>query len=345
MDNKSATLQLNSISIKDVGLLLGIKLPEKGSARCPFPDHRDSDPSFSISRTRNYWVCYGCDRRGGSIDLVKEMLGISFIDAKRWLKERSDLRDRSASPRIPRFTAARKPLSSTPSKPDNEVLSALMDISPIGTTGVTYLNKRAISLETIRLAAIGQVQHSRNRLNILIEQFGFERIYGSGLLSKSSTKDNFTPIFPNDYLLFPFFDNGFLQYIQARSIDDSVKSSRWRNLNFHRRIIYKIEKSPVNTEIKNAICEGVIDALSAVELGYRAIALMGVSADIPLELLLDLRFTNVDVLLDWDVAGEQRATEVMDMLSRLGISAIRKKRPFPQVKDLNEYLVQKAAKK
>lgn len=40
-------------------------------ARCPLPDHEDSNPSFYIypADTGSQWWCYGCDRGGDVVDL------------------------------------------------------------------------------------------------------------------------------------------------------------------------------------------------------------------------------------------------------------------------------------
>lgn len=52
--------------------LKGCKHTSNGlSARCPFPDHRDTNPSFSLmlgDGTGGVWNCYGCNRSGKLVD-------------------------------------------------------------------------------------------------------------------------------------------------------------------------------------------------------------------------------------------------------------------------------------
>jgi DNA primase len=344
MDIKAATTFLNSIPIKEVGRYLGLKLPEYGGVQCPFPDHRDSNPSFSISRTHNRWICYGCGRQGGSIDLVKEFLGTSFIEAKYWLSEKQN-----GFPIIHQVDRGRPvPALRIPAtvshQPDPEVFHTLLGECPLERTGYEYLQGRAISVNTIDCARVGQMRSPSIRMKKLISQYGFERVYGCGLLTKESTISSYRSIFPDYTILFPFIEDETVAYIQGRVIDSSVKHGRWRNLNFLRRRLYKVKVGTNSDYARFAICEGVIDALSAIELGYSSIALMGVSADVPSEQLLELRAKPVDVLLDWDEAGEKRAVEVMSILSQHGISAIRKRQPSPNVKDLNDYLRLKVGK-
>ena len=50
--------------------------------RCPFPEHTDLTPSFSVHRETGAWVCFGCGRKGGdAIDLSRQLDGGSFRDA------------------------------------------------------------------------------------------------------------------------------------------------------------------------------------------------------------------------------------------------------------------------
>ena len=52
------------------------------STRCPFPDHDDRTPSFSVSVETGAWCCFGCGRKGGDvIDLVRQLTGCTFQDA------------------------------------------------------------------------------------------------------------------------------------------------------------------------------------------------------------------------------------------------------------------------
>ena len=70
-----------------VDVLAGRGFQLKGSGvnrtmRCPFPDHNDRSPSFSVNRETGAWLCFGCGRKGGdAIALVRQLDGLSFRDA------------------------------------------------------------------------------------------------------------------------------------------------------------------------------------------------------------------------------------------------------------------------
>lgn len=68
-------------------------------ANCPFPDHRDSSPSFYINKQTNTFHCFGCSRKGGvcqflaclnrkqTIDIAKEILKNGSIKIDELIKE------------------------------------------------------------------------------------------------------------------------------------------------------------------------------------------------------------------------------------------------------------------
>lgn len=53
---------------------------------CPLPGHDDNSPSFRIFSRG--WVCFGCGRRGGALDLVVALgHGRDRASAARWLEQ------------------------------------------------------------------------------------------------------------------------------------------------------------------------------------------------------------------------------------------------------------------
>ncbi len=48
-------------------------------ACCPF--HNEKSPSFTVSRTRQFYHCFGCGAHGNAISFVMEHLGIGYVEA------------------------------------------------------------------------------------------------------------------------------------------------------------------------------------------------------------------------------------------------------------------------
>lgn len=57
---------------------------------CPFPDHQfgDRKPSAYMNKETTAWICFSCHRKGNAITLLADYMGVSLLQAKRWLDER-----------------------------------------------------------------------------------------------------------------------------------------------------------------------------------------------------------------------------------------------------------------
>lgn len=56
---------------------------------CPYPDHSEKTPSFSVSPEQGFYYCFGCQKGGDAIKLVSEMKSLSFVEAVSYLADRS----------------------------------------------------------------------------------------------------------------------------------------------------------------------------------------------------------------------------------------------------------------
>ena len=59
------------------------------SGLCPYPDHSEKTPSFSVTPDRGFYYCFGCQRGGDAIKLVMDLKSLSFSEAVSHLAERS----------------------------------------------------------------------------------------------------------------------------------------------------------------------------------------------------------------------------------------------------------------
>lgn len=346
MGVRQDTQALNGLTVQEVGHFLGFKLPNKGMARCPFTGHDDDTPSFEVRHQGRRWTCYSCDKAGGAIDLVMAYLEMPFPEAKRWLAEKSGLG--SPGRRCVLLQTGRRngnsplqrladPPAAAEAPPDHALYATLLDRAPLRETGADYLRSRGLADSIISRFVIGQMPGIA-MIKGLVAEFGFARVEACGLLTKRSTSDRYWPVFPEDALLFPYFQAGQVAYFQARVMDDSVKGSRWRNLNHRSRRLYNADILTDARIRRVAICEGAMDVLSATQLGCEAVGMIGITAKLSEAEIMALRGRQVDLLLDWDDPGEKRAITLRKELARFGVAATRKSAPRSGAMDVNEYL-------
>lgn len=58
---------------------------------CPYPDHSEKTPSFSVSPDKGFFYCFGCGKGGDAIKLVTDLKDLSFIEAVTYLAERTNI--------------------------------------------------------------------------------------------------------------------------------------------------------------------------------------------------------------------------------------------------------------
>jgi len=84
---------IEKVDVLDLISKLGIEGEIQGKefvGHCPFPEHDDKTPSFSISilgDRRGMWQCFGCDSKGNTIHLVQRVLGIEKEQAEKQIAQ------------------------------------------------------------------------------------------------------------------------------------------------------------------------------------------------------------------------------------------------------------------
>ena len=76
--------KLRDLPIEGVAERLGLRVV-RHKALCPFHDDHHASLSFKVSK--NSWRCFVCGASGGTLDLVMRHLGMSFLEACRWLAD------------------------------------------------------------------------------------------------------------------------------------------------------------------------------------------------------------------------------------------------------------------
>ncbi len=71
--------------IVEAAKLYGLNPDRAGKCLCPF--HAERTPSFSLSRVKQIWHCFGCGAGGDVISLTARLLNLRPIEAARRLNE------------------------------------------------------------------------------------------------------------------------------------------------------------------------------------------------------------------------------------------------------------------
>jgi DNA primase len=327
--------QAKAVPIDDIAARLGITLPRRGTVRCPFPNHNDKEPSFSIDRSKNLCFCHGCGRGGSAIDFVATVNGCTAAQAVGWILQSFVQRTGPVgySPRPADGKLGLKLPTGDVSQfsPDTEAYLALLGSCHMTNEGRSYLESRGITASTVAKFDVRYIGNASSVLSDLLDAVGQQRAFQAGLILRGSKSKL---VFPSRSILFPFWEKGRVVYLQSRSTD-KLAPTRWMGLNRVSKAIYNVDS--VGSAKDVYICEGVIDVLSAFELDLVAIGLTGAGVSIPGRILEALRGKAVYVLPDRDQGGNRMAISLMAQLRKARIQAVVQ--GIPVGNDLNEYLL------
>ena len=167
-----------------------VKLKKAGTnnyqACCPF--HHEKTPSFTVSKNKQFYHCFGCGAHGNAISFLMEYDRLEFPEAVEELAGILGLE----VPREQRTGKSEKPSLSFQSKRDlyqlmQEISQLYQQQLPNSIPAQAYLQKRGLSQEIIERFAIGFVPDS---FDLVLRKFGQTReeqqkLFDLGMLSQN----------------------------------------------------------------------------------------------------------------------------------------------------------------
>ena len=302
-----------------------VRMQKKGSSYfglCPF--HNEKSPSFSVSRDKQMYYCFGCGAGGNVFTFVMAYENCSFPEAIKELADRVGvaLPEMEYSEEVKKREGRKAKLLEVNKEAAKYFYYLLR--SPKGAIGHQYLSGRALSEETMKKFGLGFASVSNNELVSYLQSKGYadELIKEAGLASfdeRYGMHDKFW-----NRVMFPIQDinhrvigfggrvmgDGKPKYLNSPETMIFDKSRNLYGLNFAR------------TSRKNNIilCEGYMDVIAMHQAGFtQAVASLGTAFTVGQANLLR-RYTN-DVLLayDSDGAGVNAALRAINILRESGL--------------------------
>jgi DNA primase len=282
---------------------------------CPYPDHQEKTPSFSVAPDRGFYYCFGCQRGGDAIKLIMDLKSFDFAEAVSYLAERSgvDLQFEgggddpdAAKKRADRRRNIHKALAAAAVYYHKYLLRSQ---SPEAEEARRYLEDRRLELSTIEEFRLGYAP-PRGSSGFLgaARKLGFDReiVDAAGLIS-SRGGERFA-----GRITFPISDRrGRIVGFGARALGDAqpkyLNSPETEIFN-KRDLLYGFPQvsESVRRERAALVVEGYTDVLMLYQSGIKnAVATLG-TATTPGHLrMLSGYADRIYVLFDPDAAGER----------------------------------------
>jgi DNA primase len=332
---------LPKFPILETAAALGISIDGR-QAHCfnaaSHSDGKDTNPSLVFFPDSNRYKCFACGVRGDAIDLVRAVRGLRFQEALAWLNAKFPHAAAAGLAFNPQVDS-KPPASKAFSVPDEravEVYAALYakcyEVAPFTPAG-EYLIGRGLDLDLANEYLVGELYNPQEAREALGEKFSIDQIRAAGLVSRAG---NF--LFARHPLLFFYFNDGYPVYIQGRDITGNATCKELSLSGLCSPVPYNAALIATQPE-RVCLCEGCIDTLSALQMGYPAVGVPGVRGFRPEWFTNFQGISQIDILFDNDTAGQQAAVELKSLFLQRGQKA-KILRPR-NVNDMNDLLLSK----
>ncbi len=319
-----------------------VKLQKKGSNHmglCPF--HGEKTPSFSVSRSKQMYHCFGCGVGGNVFTFVMEYENYTFVEALKMLADRAGVNLPEAE-------------YSEEEKRKADLKTRLLEInkaaakyffyqlkSERGQHAYNYLRGRELSEETIVKFGLGYSNKFSDDLYQYLKKLGYDDgiLKESGLVTMDEAKGAHDKFW--NRVMFPIMDVnnkviGFGGRVMGDGMPKYLNSPETRIFDKSRNL-YGMNLARISRAKNMIICEGYMDVIALHQAGFNnAVASLG-TAFTGLQANLLKRYTNeVLVCYDSDEAGTKAALRAIPILKEAGLTAkVINMKPY---KDPDEFI-------
>ena len=304
-----------------------VKLTKKGSTwfgLCPF--HNEKTPSFSVSRGKQMYYCFGCGAGGNVVTFLMQYENFTFPEAMQHLADRAGI----SLPKQELSEAGKKAADrrSKLLEINREAAKYYFHLlySKRGERALSYFHERGLSDDTIRRFGLGYSDVYNDDLYRYLKNKGYsdDLLRGSGLISYREQKGAFDKFW--NRAMFPIMDynsrviafggrvmgDGEPKYLNSPETEIFDKSRNLYGLNYARSSRRK----------GILLCEGYMDVIALHQAGFdNAVAALGTSFTSGHASLLKRYTDEVFLTFDSDNAGIKAALRAIPILKEAGITA------------------------
>ncbi len=319
-----------------------VKLQKKGNSYfglCPF--HNEKSPSFSVSRSKQMYYCFGCGAGGNVFTFIMEYENYTFAEALKLLAQRAGVE----LPEIEYSNEAKEKASRKATLLEINKLAAKYFYAQLksekGKTAYTYLTQRGLSEETITAFGLGYSNVYSDDLYKYLKLQGYsdELLQNAGLISISEKNGVYDKFW--NRVMFPIMDVnnrviGFGGRVMGKGEPKYLNSPETEVFDKSRNL-YGLNRARTSRKNYFLLCEGYMDVIALHQAGFtNAIASLGTAFTSGHASLIKRYVNEVYLTFDSDEAGTKAALRAIPILKEAGIVAkIIRMEPY---KDPDEFI-------
>ncbi len=288
---------------------------------CPF--HNEKTPSFSVSKERQLFNCFGCGEKGDVVGFISKYKHLNFVDSLKFLADKYNIE---------------LDLSTSYQKADNfEKYFRINDLAKdffnlqllnldIGKDALAYLKSRRLDEHTLSYFEIGYAPKSGNMLfeNLSKDFHDFELV-NLGLINKG--QNGYFDVFRNR-IMFPVHNEaGKVVGFSGRIFNNEENTGKYVNsaqtdLFIKSDILYNLDKAIpfINTNKRLVLMEGFFDVIAAHLAGVKeCVCSMGTALTVNQAKLIKKYTDKVVICYDGDDAGLRATYKALVLLGQVGL--------------------------
>ncbi len=304
-----------------------VKLQKKGRdyfGLCPF--HNEKSPSFSVSRVKQMYYCFGCGAGGNVFTFLMEYENYSFSEALKFLADRAGVT-------LPRQEYSQE------AKERADTKAILLEINKAaaqyyyvqlkngrGEQALSYLKNRELSDDMIRAFGLGYSNKYGDDLYQYLRSKGYssDMISKAGLIGVDEQKGAYDKFW--NRVMFPIMDVnsrviGFGGRVMGEGKPKYLNSPETMIFDKSRNL-YGLHRARSSKRHYFLLCEGYMDVISLHQAGFtNAVASLGTALTPGHASLIKRYVKEVYLTYDSDEAGTKAALRAMPILKEVGITA------------------------
>lgn len=304
-----------------------VPLKKKGSSYfglCPF--HNEKSPSFSVSRDKQMYYCFGCGAGGNVFTFLMEYENFSFPEALKYLAERAGME----LPEEELNEEAKRAMDEKARLREMNKLSAnyfyYLLHSKRGQKGLAYLKDRGITDATIKHFGLGYADIYNDDLYRFLKSKGYsdEDLKDSALVTIDERRGGSDKFW--NRVMFPIMDvNNRVIGFGGRVMGDAKPkylNSPETEIFDKSRNLYGLNRARTSRKPYFLVCEGYMDVIALHQAGFtNAVASLGTALTTGHAALIKRYVQEVYLTYDSDEAGTRAALRAVPILKEAGITA------------------------
>ncbi len=335
------------LAATDIVEIIGSSLELKPSgtgrfvALCPF--HQEKTPSFSVSRDRQQFYCFGCQKGGDVVAFIREFDGLTFVEAIKKLADRAGIQLPAMSEREGKEDFLRSRLIELGAFAARFYAEVLRDPLKGGKVR-QYLKTRHLQDATIKRFGLGYAPESGYALRDTAREAGYkESVLDASGLVKRGDRGSYYDMFRNR-LMVPIRDvSGNVVAFGGRDLsgDSPAKyiNSPETALYKKSRVLYGLHEArdALRKEKRAILVEGYFDLMRCFDAGVANVVASCGTALTPEQGALIRRYVpEVVVVFDGDAAGIRAALRGVAVLTGAGLTV--RAMVLPDGKDPDDFI-------